>query len=75
MGCCVVVCGGGDFVVDWVFMFEKVVSFVVIVYCCNVFCVYEYSVNNLEKFFIVIKILFILIEVFGNGDKLMYIIL
>lgn len=65
-GCKVLVCGGGDFVVDWFFMLELIVEKVMLMYCWDKFCVYEYSVENLYNLLVDIKILYVLVEFVGD---------
>lgn len=69
VGKCVVVFGGGDLVVDWIMMLELIVEKVIIVYCCDKFCVYEYSVENLMNFCVEVSILYVLVEFIGD-DKI-----
>lgn len=47
-------------------MFELIVKEVSIIYCCDKFCVYEYSVENLYNFKVNVLILFVLIEFVGE---------
>lgn len=50
-------------------MFELIVKEVFIIYCCDKFCVYEYSVENFYVLKVNVLILFVFVELIGE-DKI-----
>lgn len=62
------VVGGGDFVFDWVLMFESIGKLVMIVHRCVEFCVYLYLVELLKASLVVMVIDAQILVVCGDLD-------